>query len=194
MFRNLANYVRKKTVYAGIGKIGRGVILGKHIELISRRSVSLSDGVVIGNFCRILAGKGRIELGEKCYIHPFSTLRAQNGYIRMGKECSLNPYSIIHGEGGVVLGDYVRIGSHVNFVSSSHVFDDIEVPIHLQGATSKGIVVEDDVWIGGGSTILDGVRVGRGSIIGAGSVVNKDVLPYSIVGGVPAKLIRIRNL
>lgn len=193
ILRRFINFVRKNTIYAGIGKVGQSITLGKHIELGSRKSIYLADDVVIGNFCRILAGKGKIELGSKCYIHPFSTLRAQNGFIRMGKECSINPYSIIHGEGGVTFGDFVRVGSHVILVSATHVYDDVSVPIHFQGSKSKGIVVEDDVWIGGGSTILDGVRVGRGSIIGAGSVVNKDVPPFSIVGGVPAKVIRMRK-
>ncbi|WP_188447464.1 acyltransferase [Arenimonas maotaiensis] len=193
LVRNAMNFIRIHTVYFGIGKIGRGVVLGKHIELGSRKSISLSSGAVVGNFCRILAGKGEISIGENCYIHPFTTLRAQTGFIRMGKECSLNPYSIIHGSGGVVIGDYVRIGSHVIFVSANHVFDQVDVPIHFQGIESKGIIVEDDVWIGGGVTVLDGVRIGKGSVIAAGAVVNKDVLPYSIVGGVPAKVIRMRN-
>jgi acetyltransferase-like isoleucine patch superfamily enzyme len=62
----------------------------------------------------------------------------------------------------------------------------------LQGNTAFGVVIEDDVWIGTGARILDGVTIGRGSVIGAGAVVTKGVAPYSVMGGVPAKLIRSR--
>jgi len=192
-YRALRNQVRLKTMYYGLGECGRAVRIGRFVELGSRGRVHLADKVAIGNFCRVLAGKGEIRLGESCEIHPFCTLRAQSGSIRMGKECSLNPYSIIHGNGGVLLGNYVRIGSHVIFVSSTHVFDSIEMPIHCQGSRSQGIVVEDDVWIGGGATILDGTRIGKGAIVGAGAVVVKDVPPYAIVGGVPARIIRMRG-
>lgn len=193
IFGSIKNLFRKRIYYFGIRKIGNNVILGKNIKLNSRKSIKLMNSVVIDDDCRILAGKGKIFLDENCYIHSYCILRAQNGFIKMGKECSLNPYSIIHGEGGVTIGNYVRIGSHVNFVSATHVHENFEIPIHYQGTQPKAIIVHDDVWIGGGVTVLGGVTIGKGSIIAAGAVVNKDVIPFSIVGGVPAKLIKMRK-
>ena len=78
------------------------------------------------------------------------------------------------------------------FVAYSHAYDTREIPIIDQGYYDAPIVVEDDVWIGFGAIILAGVTIGRGAIIGAGSVVNKDVPPYAIVGGVPAKVLKMR--
>lgn len=101
----------------------------------------------------------------------------------------------------LIIGSYCSIANGVKFLpSTDHALDRISTypfkAMLLTGepeALSKGdIVVEDDVWIGYGSTILSGVRIGQGAVIAAGSVVNKDVPPYAIVGGVPAKIIKYR--
>lgn len=76
------------------------------------------------------------------------------------------------------------IGPNVSIPGANHNFDSIDVPMNMQGNTIKGTIIEDDVWIGANSVILDGIAIGKGSVIGAGSVVAKDVEPYSIVGGV----------
>ena len=74
-----------------------------------------------------------------------------------------------------------------------HVFDDLEQPISKQGLTKKGIKIHNDVWIAANCVILDGVEIGEGSIIAAGSVVAKNVPPYSVVAGIPAKVIKNRE-
>jgi len=76
------------------------------------------------------------------------------------------------------------IGPNVSIPGANHNFDSIDVPMNMQGNTIKGTIIEDDVWIGANSVILDGIAIGKGSVIRAGSVVAKDVEPYSIVGGV----------
>ncbi len=93
---------------------------------------------------------------------------------------------------GMKIGDYVMIGPYCLFASVHHKFDDATKPMLLQKPEIKPIVIEDDVWIGAKVTVLGGVTIGRGAIVAAGAVVTKDVEPYSIVGGVPAKLIRHR--
>jgi maltose O-acetyltransferase len=78
--------------------------------------------------------------------------------------------------------------------TQNHEFNTLDKPMALQGPKAEEpVIICDDVWIGGRVTILPGVTVGRGSIIGAGAVVTKDVPPYSIVGGNPANVIRMRN-
>jgi acetyltransferase-like isoleucine patch superfamily enzyme len=94
---------------------------------------------------------------------------------------------------GLQIGDGVRIGAGVVIIPSNHVFADPDVPIYRQGNEGKGICIESDVWIGANCTVLDGVTIGQGSVIAAGAVVNKDVDPYSVVGGVPARLIKKRE-
>jgi acetyltransferase-like isoleucine patch superfamily enzyme len=73
----------------------------------------------------------------------------------------------------------------------NHVYNDSNIPIIHQGITAQGIVIEDNAWIGAGAIILDGVRVGRGAVVAAGAVVTQDVPPHTIVGGVPAKVIKV---
>jgi acetyltransferase-like isoleucine patch superfamily enzyme len=72
----------------------------------------------------------------------------------------------------------------------NHVFDDPDRPFIEQGITAQGIVIEDDVWLGAGVVVTDGVRIGRGAVVAAGAVVTNDVPPHTVVGGVPARIIR----
>ena len=95
--------------------------------------------------------------------------------------------------GRSTLGDGVRIASYAALYGFNHVFDDLEIPIWWQGLDEQGIVVEDDVWIGTHVVICDGVTVGAHSVLAAGSVVTKDVPPYSVVGGVPARVLYDRR-
>jgi maltose O-acetyltransferase len=93
---------------------------------------------------------------------------------------------------GIQIGNDVMMGPDVIILTSQHKHDDINVPMTKQGYYSKQVIIEDDVWIGTRVIILPGVKIGKGSIVGAGAVVTKDVPPYAIVGGVPAKVIKSR--
>lgn len=94
----------------------------------------------------------------------------------------------------VTLGNDVLIAPNVAILSRMHEFSSLEVPISQQGyRTEKEVVVGNDVWIGRNVVVMPGVSIGEGAIVGAGSVVTKDVEPFTIVGGVPAKLIRKRD-
>ena len=93
---------------------------------------------------------------------------------------------------GTTIGNDVLIAGQCMIVPSNHNFEDINRPIKQQGFNSKGIIIEDNVWIGSGCKILDGVTIKKGAIIASGSVVTKNVAPNEIVGGVPAKLIKNR--
>lgn len=127
----------------------------------------------------------------------------------LGKKSVVESYSCINNAvGDVVIGDYTRvglhntvigpvtIGSHVNLAQGitvtalNHNFSDTSKRIDEQGISTKPVVIEDDVWIGANAVILPGVTVGRHAVVAAGAVVTKDVPPYSIVGGVPAKILK----
>ena len=94
----------------------------------------------------------------------------------------------------VRIHDYVLIGPEVIIISQNHAFSDTQTPICLQGfEPSKPVIIEDDVWIGARAIILPGVIIGRGAVVGAGSVVTKDIPPYAVVCGNPAKILKYRK-
>jgi maltose O-acetyltransferase len=100
----------------------------------------------------------------------------------------------IGGGGEVSIGNNVVMSSDVTILTLNHHYNEKNKPIREQGVKYSNVIIEDDVWIGYRATILPGVKIGKGSVIGAGAVVTKDVSPYSVVGGVPAKLIKERGL
>jgi acetyltransferase-like isoleucine patch superfamily enzyme len=136
-------------------------------------------------------GGGRITVGKNCEIHPYSMILTYGGDICIGDNCSLNPFAIIYGYGGVRLGNGVRIAAHTVIIPANHVVSK-DIPFHKSGATGSGIDIGDNVWLGAGVVILDGVRIGNNSIVGAGSVVTGSVPGNTTVAGVPARSIAHR--
>ena len=115
---------------------------------------------------------------------PFYTDSGKN--IHLGKNIFINACCNFQDQGGIFIGNNVLIGHNVTLATINH-----DVNIESRGnMLLKPIIIEDDVWIGSGAIITQGVRVGKGAIIAAGAIVIKDVEPYSVVGGVPAKLIK----
>ena len=113
-------------------------------------------------------------------------------HIKLGSFVRINENTFLQGE--VKIGNYVMIAPNVSVYSKTHRHHDISTPMVLSGETqTKTVVIEDNVWIGINAVILPGIRIGQGAIVGANSVVTKDVEPFSIVGGVPAKIIRKRT-
>ena len=136
---------------------------------------------------------GRVVLGDKCEIHSGAILAAYGGQLELGDNVSVNPYSVLYGHGGLSIGHNTRIAAHVSIVPANHIISRRDLPICEQGIDARGIVIEDDVWIGTGVRVLDGVRIGRGAVLAAGAVVRQDVPSYSVVGGVPARVIKSRD-
>ena len=111
--------------------------------------------------------------------------------IKIGKNCHINENVFIQ---GASIGNYVMIAPHVAILNSKHNHNRIDIPMVLQGEQKYvNPVIEDDVWIGRNAIIMPGIKIEKGSIIGAGAVVVKDVPSFSIVGGVPAQVIKKRN-
>ncbi|MBI3784250.1 MAG: acyltransferase [Deltaproteobacteria bacterium] len=139
------------------------------------------DGVTIG--ARTLVMHGAI-------LHVYNFRNLPHAFIRIGTDSLIGEYCVIRGQGGVSIGDRVYTSPHSQIVAVNHVFDDAEQPFVTQGITAEGIVIEDDVWIGTGAIITDAVHIGRGAVIAAGAVVTHDVPPHTVVGGVPARILR----
>ena len=112
--------------------------------------------------------------------------------LRIGNYVRINENSFLRG--AITIGDYCMIAPNVSIYTRTHVYDNPDIPVVLSGEIDfKEVILEEDVWIGRNVVILPGIHIGKGSIIGANSVVTKNIEPYSIVGGVPAKLIRKRK-
>lgn len=139
------------------------------------------DGVSIGAETLVMHGS---------ILHVYNFRDLPHAGITIGVKSLIGEYNVIRGQGGVTIGDRVYTSPHVQIVAVNHVFDDPQRPFTEQGITAQGIVIEDDVWIGSGAIITDGVRVGKGAVVAAGAVVTSDVTPHTVVGGVPAKLIK----
>jgi maltose O-acetyltransferase len=111
--------------------------------------------------------------------------------LRVGRHVRINENAFL--QGAIVIGDFVMIAPKVSIYTRTHRHEDAGRPMVLAGETeTRPVTIEDDVWIGINAVVLPGITIGRGSIVGANSLVNKNVEPYSIVGGVPARLIRRR--
>lgn len=160
-------------------RFGNSVTLGEGVVIdgLSRRGVYISDQVSIGPYTIIEATGVISNLGVGCSI---------------GKRSGIGAFSFIGAAGGVWIGDDVIMGQRVSFHSENHCFERTDIPIRQQGITRKGITVENDCWIGANVVFLDGAYLGRGSVVAAGAVVRGVFPPLSIIGGVPARVIRSR--
>jgi acetyltransferase-like isoleucine patch superfamily enzyme len=116
-----------------------------------------------------------------------------SGVIEFGKRTFCGEFCVFGVNDQIEIGDNVMIAPAVTIRDTDHEFGKLTMPMLDQGITTAPVYIKDNVWIGHGATILKGVTIGRGAIIAAGAVVNKDVPPYAIVGGVPAKVISWRK-
>jgi len=159
------------------------------------KNISLGNNVVIGKNATLHCDEptAGIHVGNNTTICPSAMILTYKGNIKIGNYCSVNPFCVLYGLGGLIIGDHVRIATQTVIVPANHVFENRDIPIARQGLTKQGIVIEDDVWVGAGVKILDGCVIGKGSVLGAGTVLTKSVEPYSVVAGVPGRIIRRRG-
>lgn len=176
-------FVGKKTVIKVKSKITVGNCISiqdyVHINALSKEGIILCDNVSIGMRSIIKTSGSLTSIGKGFYMGHDSA---------MGNDC------FVGAAGGVKIGCYVAIGQNVRFHSENHEFHDKSKMICEQGVTNQGIEVGDDVWIGAGAVILDGVKIGNGCVIGANTLVNKDIPDYSIAVGNPVRIIGERKI
>ena len=157
-------------------RLGRGTYLDEGTYLHA-----CPNGITIGAGTLVMHGS---------VLHVYNFRDLPNAGIRIGQDSLIGEYNVIRGQGGITIGDRVYTSPMVQIIAVNHVFDDPARPFVEQGITAEGIVIEDDVWIGSGAIITDGVRVGQGAVVAAGAVVTKDVPSHTVVGGVPARVLR----
>ncbi|MDA8189815.1 MAG: acyltransferase [Dehalococcoidales bacterium] len=171
---------------------------------VSPSAIISCDGVEIGPNCFIddfvtiysLPGSGTVRLGKGVHLYRGTNMELGDGAcISIGRDTHIQgPSDLKAFSQDLIIGSHVQLAPYCALSSYNHAFDDLTKPIALQGLVGKGpTVVEDDVWLGAGVKVLAGVRIGRGGVIGAGAVVSKDIPPFSIAAGVPARVIRARG-
>jgi acetyltransferase-like isoleucine patch superfamily enzyme len=182
-------------------KESRGwLFLGSHSIVRHKSKIRMGKTVTIGNYVQINAlSREGIVIGDNVSILN-NTIIECTGVIRdmgeglvIGSNVGIAQNCFLQVRGRVIIGNDVIFGPGVYLFSENHNFDNPDLPVSVQGETRKGVRIGDGVWIGARAVILDGVKIGRSSIVAAGSVVNKDVPPFAIVAGVPAKIIKDRK-
>ena len=169
-------WTKKQKIYYCLYKIfAANLPKSRHMKMAKKMRVFFAKRIL--DYC----GKD-VNIEQSANFSPGVRLGDYSG---IGVKCDVT--------GPVNIGNYVMMGPEVFITTANHRYDRIDIPMMYQGSTEeKPVIIEDDVWIGRRAIILGGVTVGKGSIIGAGAVVTKSIPPYSIVGGVPAKIIKSR--
>lgn len=146
-------------------------------------------------YVNFVYGKSISNIGENSNIHPTVILRNPANII-IGNNCLINHNNIFQAgkkKALIKIGDYVQTGPNVMMFAYNHGYELNNIPMIKQPYFEDDIIIENDVWIGAGSIILSGVKIGEGAVVGAGSVVTKDIPKYSIFVGNPAKFIKKRT-
>lgn len=174
-------------------------ILGKRVSLFNSPKIQFGKFLKLGNDVYISAlGKTGITIGNNVGIGSFSrvivstSLNDLGQFIKIGNNVGIGEFAYLGGAGGLEIGDECIVGQYFSCHPENHIASDISVSIRHQGVTRNGIKIGKNCWIGSKVTILDGVEIGNGCIIAAGAVVNKSFPENSIIGGVPAKLLKSR--
>ena len=191
----LGYFLRGKSYRWILEKLGPGSVFGRGVVLRCPRQISVGAAVMIDDGV-VLDAKGatsKIELGDQILLGRHSILSCNEAQIRIGNFVSIGPFCFFACKSRIEIGSNVSIGSGAHFMAGGHASDDPDVPIIHQARSAKGITIADGAWIGTGAIILDGVNVGHNSIVGAGAVVSKDVPPWTVVLGNPARVVQKRK-
>jgi acetyltransferase-like isoleucine patch superfamily enzyme len=186
----------RSVLYRLILQIEGTAAIENQVRLRFADQIRLGNNVYLDYGTYLHACPQGISIGDNSLVMHGSVLHVYNfrdlphAFIRIGRESLIGELNILRGQGGITIGDRVYTASNVQILAVNHVYDDPKRPIIEQGITAEGITIEDDVWIGAGAIITDGVTIGQGSVIAAGAVVTKDVPPHSVVGGIPAKVLK----
>ncbi len=181
----------------GFLKTGKKVFIGNNTKIYNSRNIFFGKSVTIDKNCSIDGySSEKIILGDCVKIGAYSSLSSTSHLskygkgLKMGNNSAVGQFTELGAAGGIEIGDDVIMGSYVSFHSENHNFSDATKLIREQGVTSKGIKIGNNVWIGAKATFLDGCSVGNNCVVAAGAVVNGAYPDNSIIGGVPAKVLK----
>ncbi len=192
----LAGIAARAALYRLMLRMDGTAAIERGVRLRFASNIALGHGSYLDEGVYIHACPGGVSIGagslvmHGAVLHVYNFRDLPHAGIRIGRDCLIGEYSVIRGQGGVTIGDRVYASPMTQIIAVNHVFDDPDRPFTEQGITAAGIHIEDDVWLGSGAVVTDGVRIGRGAVVAAGAVVTRDVPPHTVVGGVPAAVMR----
>ncbi len=214
----LARYILEQTLFAllsGIpGLVGIGLralayrlilssdgppVIEDHVRLALPANIHLGRQVYLDHGVYLHACPQGIFIGDRTFVMHGSELHVYNfrglpdSGIWVGENSFIGEFCLIRGQGGVHIGKSVLLAPRVQLLAVEHIFQDPSRPVMEQGIIARGIRIGDGAWIGAGAIVLDGVTVGEGAVVGAGAVVTRDVPPFAVAVGVPARVIRRRE-
>ncbi len=192
-------FALRKWFYPGLfKKVGRGVVFGKNMTVRHPKKIELGDNVILDDNT-VIDAKGEfnngLKIGNNVLVGRNSSISCKGGDIEIGDYSNIGPNNIIISESTLKIGKYVFTSGQVYMIAGgNHTFNRTDIPIWLQPCISKGgIIIEDDVWIGATATILDGVKIGTGAVIGAATLVHKRIKRYTVNLGIPAQVVKKRE-
>lgn len=179
-----------------LGGIGRSVSFGQNVVLRHPHKIRIGDDVVVDDLV-VLDAKGDhnvgISIGNGVFLGRGTILSCKDGDIELGDHVNIGFMCEIFSGSRVVVGRHGLFAAYTYLVGGGHEFERADTPVLEQGRASLGITLDENVWLGTGAKVLDGVRIGKNVVIGANAVVNADVPDGVIAGGVPARIIRKRD-
>jgi len=186
----------RRIVYRTIlARIGNCVKIESQVEFTNARTIEIGDGVIIDRGVCLRSNGWNSKICLKAFVKLDIGVIIKthfDGDITIDERTYIGPYTCLSGN-YIKIGKYCLIASHSSIYANNHDFTDHKINIREQGSTYKGIVIEDDCWLGSGVRVVDGVTIGQGSVIGAGAVVTKNIPPYSVAVGVPARVLKSRR-
>jgi serine acetyltransferase len=179
-----------------LGSMGRGVTFGHGVVLRHPMKIHLGDGVVVDDLV-LLDAKGHsnsgIHVGRGGFLGRGTILSCKDGDIRLGDHANIGFNCEIFSGSTVTVGKHALFAAYTYLVGGGHDFEHAGVPVIEQARRSRGITLGDNVWLGTGAKVLDGVTIGSGAVVGANAVVTSDLPDGAVAVGVPARVVRTRD-
>ena len=178
-------------------RMGENVKIGKGVKIVNPEYIEIGDNVTICDHCTLIArGEGGIVVDDFVVLNDrvyLDTESPELGYIRIGKHVYIGTGTTLFGHKGLEIGERALLAQNITLTPYSHIYDDPDDFIIMQGGHMEKVTLGRDCYIGMGVCVMYSGNVGDGSIVGAGSVVVKPIPPYSVAVGCPAKVIKERK-
>lgn len=177
------------------------LVIGTGVKVLGGKHISFGRGVVIGDHCWFsCVSRDGVHIAENVTIREYGWIQCSSSLSRplgvgitIGPGTYLGPRCYLGASGAIHIGSACDIGGSLTVLAENHTIPEDRSSIRDHGTTARGVTIGDHCWIGNNVTILDGVTVGDGAVIGAGAVVSRDLPPFSVAHGVPARVSRIRE-